>query len=63
VRITLPSPRVNRTVRRGQVMVVTLDPGASGAMVSFDELLTELAREGLSPVSVDDLAGSPAVKA
>jgi hypothetical protein len=32
-------------------------------MVSLDELLTELSREGLSPVSVDDLAGSPGVKA
>jgi len=63
VRITLPSPRVNHTVRRGQVLVVTVDPRSPGAMVSFDELLSELSREGLSPVSVDDLAGSPAVKA
>ena len=63
VRITLPSPRVNRPVRRGQVVVVTVDPRSSGSMVSFDELLTELSRDGLSPVSVDDLAGSPGVKA
>jgi UDP-glucose 4-epimerase len=63
VRISLPSPRVHRPVRRGQVVVVTLDPRSSGSMVSFDRLLTELSREGLSPVSVDDLAGSPSVKA
>jgi hypothetical protein len=63
VRITLPSPRVNRPVRQGQVVVVTVDPRSSGSMVSFDELLTELSRDGLSPVSVDDLAGSPGVKA
>jgi UDP-N-acetylglucosamine:LPS N-acetylglucosamine transferase len=63
VRLTLPSPRVNRHVRRGQVVVVTLDPRSSGSMVSFDALLAELSRDGLSPVSVDDLAGSPAVKA
>jgi len=63
VRMTLPSPRVNRHVRRGQVVVVTLDPRSSGSMVSFDALLAELSRDGLSPVSVDDLAGSPAVKA
>jgi hypothetical protein len=63
VRVTLPSPRVNRPLRRGQVVVVTLDPRSSGSMVSFDELLAELSRDGLSPVSVDDLAGSPGVKA
>jgi hypothetical protein len=63
VRMTLPSPRVNRPVRRGQVVVVTLDPRSPGSMVSFDALLSELSREGLSPVSVEDLAGSPAVKA
>ena len=61
--MTLLSPRVNQTVRRGQVLVVTVDPRSPGAMVSFDELLSELSREGLSPVSVDDLAGSPAVRA
>jgi UDP-N-acetylglucosamine:LPS N-acetylglucosamine transferase len=63
VRITLPSPRVNRPVHRGQVVVVSLDPRSAGSMVSFDELLTELSRDGLSAVSVEDLAGSPAVKA
>src|SRR5204862_5416123 len=63
VRITLPSPQASRPVHRGQVVVVTLDPRSSGSMVSFDELLTELTRDGLSPVSVEDLAGSPAVKA
>lgn len=63
VRITLPSPRTSRTLRRGQVVVVTLDPRSSGAMVSFDALLTKLSHDGLSPVSVDDLAGSPAVRA
>ena len=63
VRMTLPSARTSRTLRRGQVVVVTLDPRSSGAMGSFDELLTKLSRNGLSPVSVDDLAGSPAVRA
>src|SRR5436309_4231863 len=63
VRMTLPSPRVNRPVHRGHVIVVTVDPRAPGAMISFDELLTELSRDGLSPVSVDDLAGSPGVRA
>ena len=63
VRITLPSPQVSRPMHRGQVVVVTLDPRSSGSMVSFDELLTELTRDGLSPVSVEDLAGSPAVRA
>jgi UDP-glucose 4-epimerase len=63
VRITLPSPRVNRPVHQGQVVVVTVDPRSSGSMVSFDELLTELSRDGLSPVSVDDLAGAPGVRA
>lgn len=63
VRITLPSPRVNRPLRRGQVVVVTLDPRSPGSMVAFDALLSELGRDGLRSVSVDDLAGSPAVKA
>jgi hypothetical protein len=63
VRMTLPSPQVNRPARRGQVVVVTLDPRSPGSMVSFDALLSELSRDGLSPVSVEDLAGSPAVKA
>jgi hypothetical protein len=63
VRIKLPSLPAHQAVRRGQVVVVTLDPRSSGSMVSFDALLAELSRAGLSPVSVDDLAGSPAVKA
>jgi hypothetical protein len=62
VRMTLPNPRVNRPVQRGQVVVVTVDPRAPGSMVALDELLATLARGGLTAVSLDDLAGSPAVK-
>jgi hypothetical protein len=32
-------------------------------MISFSDLLGELSRDGLTPVSVEDLAGSPGVKA
>ncbi|PZS27332.1 MAG: hypothetical protein DLM61_16835, partial [Pseudonocardiales bacterium] len=62
VRMTLPSPRVDRPVHRGQVVVVTVDPASRGSMAALDELLATLARGGLSAVSLDDLAGSPAVK-
>jgi len=62
VRMTLPSPEVDQPVRHGQVVVVTVDPVSPGSMAALDELLTRLTRGGLTAVSLDDLAGSPAVK-
>jgi processive 1,2-diacylglycerol beta-glucosyltransferase len=61
VRMTLPTPRVNSPVHRGQVVVVTIDPRSPGSIVALDELLATFARGGLAAVSLDDLAGSAAV--
>jgi len=62
VRMTLPNARADRRVQRGQVVVVTVDPRSFGSTLALDQLLTRLTRDGLTAVSLDDLAGSPAVK-
>jgi hypothetical protein len=61
VHLNLPSPRVNRTLSRGEVVVVTLNPRSPGSMTAFDELLSCLSRRGLTAVSVDELAAPRAV--
>jgi hypothetical protein len=61
VHLDLPSPRVNRALSRGEVVVVTLNPRSPGSMTAFDELLSGLSQRGLTAVSVDELAASRSV--
>ena len=63
VRLSLPTARTIPPLRRGQVVVVTIDPREPGSMAGMAALLSRLGREGLAAVSLEDLAGLPALEA